>query len=126
MAEHVSAVIFSNSGTVAKFNRMGVVTGFGSDRIKMYRVGVAVDHDPGAIGPKQFEMNIRSADYTENWVEGLEVYHNPQASIPLDPSLLPGAAHIFLDDNGIIVARVPPWHPMVSRTVMTGPALDGR
>jgi hypothetical protein len=31
--ENVSAVLFSNSGTISKFNRMGVVAGFGSRRV---------------------------------------------------------------------------------------------
>lgn len=36
-AENVSAVLFSNSGTIAKFNRMGVVGGFGSRRVLVMR-----------------------------------------------------------------------------------------
>jgi hypothetical protein len=31
-AENVSAVLFSNSGTIAKFNRMGTLAGFGSSK----------------------------------------------------------------------------------------------
>jgi hypothetical protein len=34
-AENVSAVLFSNSGTIAKFNRVGALPGFGSSRRKI-------------------------------------------------------------------------------------------
>ena len=36
-AENVAAVVFSNSGTIAKFNRMGLLAGFGSRRLRLVR-----------------------------------------------------------------------------------------
>src|SRR5439155_20616393 len=39
-AERVSAVLFSNSATLSKFNRMGKLAGFGSDRVLMTRIGI--------------------------------------------------------------------------------------
>ena len=47
-AENISAVLFSNSGTISKFNRMGVIAGFGSNEIRVFREGTAFDHDPNA------------------------------------------------------------------------------
>ena len=120
-AEHISAVIFSNSGTVSKFNRMGVVAGFGSDHIRMVREGFLFDHDPNAAEPKHFRVNVRYPEYRESWVEGLEVYHNPRALRPLDPLLLPGAAHIRLLEDGQVDARLPSRHPASSRTLILAP-----
>jgi len=120
-AEKISAVIFSNSGTISKFNRMGFMTRFGSNRVQMKRIGVAANNDPNATTPVKFEHDISLEDYSESWVEGLEVYHNPQAAIPLDAGMFPGAAHIQLSDSGEIMATLPEWHPLSSRTFVGMP-----
>lgn len=121
-AENVSAVIFSNSGTISKFNRMGAITGFGSNRIRLVREGLVYDHDPNAAAPKPFRLDVGSASYSETWVEGLEVYHNPQAKQPLHPALFPSAAHIRLREDGSIDAQLPEWHPISSRTFILAPS----
>ena len=43
--ENVSAVLFSNSGTVSKFNRMGKLAGFGDPGVKMTRIGKCYDYE---------------------------------------------------------------------------------
>src|SRR5262249_27517103 len=53
-AENISAVLFSNSGTIAKFNRMGHLAGFGSKRLIILRDGFLYDPDPDAADPKVF------------------------------------------------------------------------
>ncbi len=40
-AENVSAVLFSSTGTMSKFNRMGRLAGFGDPSIRMFRYGAA-------------------------------------------------------------------------------------
>jgi hypothetical protein len=47
-AENVSAVLFSNAGTLAKFDRMGVAAGFAEPNHKYYRIGLAYDADPNS------------------------------------------------------------------------------
>jgi len=115
-AENVSAVIFSNSGTIAKFNRMGILGGFGSDRVLAIREGACVDHDPNAMAPKPFRHVVNAADYSESWGEGLSVFHNPRALIPLPQHFIEGAAHHFLQDGGQIHTQTPEWHPHWSVT----------
>lgn len=120
-AENVSAVIFSNSGTISKFNRMGQLGGFGSARVVMVREGTVLDHDPDAAEPVRFRRNVSDPGYSETWVEGLDVFHNPQAVVPLDPEMLPGAAHLYLERDGRIRAVAPLWHPLGSRTLISTP-----
>lgn len=115
-AQNVSAVIFSNSGTISKFNRMGMIAGFGSSQVEMVRQGTRTNLEPGAVAPVLFEFDVHDPDYKETWVEGLDVYHNPTASIPLDPDLLPGAAHHFLEEDGSTSSFCPDWHPLGSLT----------
>src|ERR1019366_5920566 len=91
-AEHVSAVIFNSGGTLAKFNRMGVRAGFGTDNVILIHSGTAADPAPDASEPVKFVQFVTKG-YPGTWVEGMDVYHNPNALHPLDPDLLPGAAH---------------------------------
>lgn len=114
-AENVSAVIFNSTGTLAKFNRMGVRAGFGTDNVILIRRGTAVDLDPDASKPLDF-VQVVSEGYPETWIEGMDVYHNPNALHPLDPGLLPGAAHHELMPDGQIRTTAPAWKPFDSRT----------
>jgi len=115
-SEHVSAVISSNAGTIAKFNRLGIIGKFGSKRVLLIRTGKMVDHNPNARHPKLFKVFVNAAGYEEDWIEGLNVYHNPNAKIPLRMEMLPGAAHHFCDDAGQITSYTPHFHPMSSTT----------
>ncbi len=59
---------------------------------------------------------VNQSDYTETWVEGLDVYHNPRAKFPITPETLPGAAHHILRPDGQIDSLTPEWHPLGSIT----------
>jgi len=115
-AENVSAVLFNNSATIAKFNRMGVIADFGSKRVKLIRQGTAVDFDPNAAAPVTFRKIVNAAEYTETWVEGADVFHNPRALHPLDPEMIPGAAHHHLLEDGTLRSVSPNWQPLSSIT----------
>ena len=49
--EHVSAVIFSNAGTVSQFQRIAIEHGLGSDDITVIRTGTCYNADPDAVEP---------------------------------------------------------------------------
>ena len=118
-AENISAVIANASATISKFNRMGVMAGFGSRRVRLTRVGLVADPDPNASCPLQFVHEVNASDYAETWLEGMDVYHNPNAKHPLDPMMLIGPAHHFLRPDGQVETLAPAWHPMSSRTFIT-------
>jgi hypothetical protein len=111
-AENVSAVIVNAQGTLPKFNRLGHLAGFGSKRIRMVRTGVALDASHGM----PFVQTVHEPGYRESWVEGMTVFHNPRAAIPLSPDLIPGACHQFLQADNSIVSLTPEFHPMFSST----------
>ncbi|GAB3843034.1 hypothetical protein [Hymenobacter jeollabukensis] len=115
-SEHISGVLFSNSGTISKFNRMGVLAGFGLENVTLLRHGSAVNHDPNATEPLPFIHRVDPTVYTESWSEGLELYHNPNSLHPLDPALLPNIAHYHLLEDGLLQGITPKWHPLVSHT----------
>lgn len=104
---HVSAVIFSNAATLAKFNRMGFLAGWRPAGVTMIRSGILFDRTPGALEPIPFEMSVGSSEYEalwpwgEAWCQELEVFHNPLAAYPISFDLIPGATHWFERDGDI-------------------------
>lgn len=116
-AANVSAVIVNPQGTITKFNRIGFLAGFETQNIRMVRTGVERrDWNAADPRPVPFRQEVHSQGYSETWVEGMVVLHNPHARIPLDPDLIPGAAHEFLQDDGRIISQLPPFHPLFSQT----------
>ena len=99
-AEHVSAVIFNTSATLPKFNRIGYVAGFGSRRVRMIRHGTVWNPDPDAARPIPFSVRVDDPNYDESWTEGLDVFHNPSAAIPLNAEHFPDAVHHYLQPDG--------------------------
>lgn len=114
-AENISAVLFSNSATISKFNRMGKLAGFGSRRVKMFRVGTCRNHDPNATSPRTFKIEVDEKVYQEKWRDGLSMYHNPRALNPIPIDLFPGIAHHDLED-GQLVSEMPHFFPYASIT----------
>lgn len=119
-AEHVSAVISTTAGTISKFNRMGILAGFDAGDVLMTRTGTVVNPDPEAANPLLFKAIVNAQGYRESWVEGLNVYHNPRASIPLEEYLLLGAAHHHCDAEGSRTTTAPCFHPLASSTEILG------
>jgi hypothetical protein len=117
-ANNVSAVLFNSSGTISKFNRIGVVAGFGSPRVRLVRTGLRVDLDPNASEPTPFSIAVDGA-YSETWIEGADFYHNPRATNPVDTDMFPGAAHHHLLLDGTVETMSPAWQPLTSLTSIT-------
>ena len=118
-AERVSAVLFSNSGTMAKFNRMGLQAGLETERIWMRRFGTCYHHDENASEPLEFDYVVadRSSEwgFGETWGEGMSMIHNPNALHPIDEALFPQIAHMHRE-HGQVTATIPAFHPYSSIT----------
>jgi hypothetical protein len=114
-AENISAVLFTNSGTLSKFNRMGELAGFGRTDVKMFRGGFCHDHDdPNATEPRRFYFEVTPKTYAEDWTQGVALFHNPNAKHPIPPELFSGAAHYFMH-KGRIAAVFPDFFPYSSQ-----------
>ena len=124
-SEYVSAVLLSNSATIAKFNRIGMLAGFGSPRVKMIRSGTCHNHSPGARGPAKFSVEVELGKYEETWAQGLSMYHNPNARYPIDMDMFPTIAHHFLEGN-MLRSLIPDFFPYSSRTIILTPRENGR
>lgn len=80
-AENVSAVLFSNAGTIARFDRMSVVAGFGAPEHRYQRIGFRFNPDPNAASGIPFSEDVSSPGYSEGWSDELQIFHNPNARI---------------------------------------------
>lgn len=115
-AANVSAVVSSPAGDLSKFNRMGVLAGFGSGHVALIREGNLPAPDPNATAPLRFQALVNAPDYVESWVESMNVYHNPGAVHRLDPALMPGAAHHDCWQDGQVTSSLPEMHPFGTST----------
>ena len=110
--ENISAVLANPGGTISKFNRIGFLAGFGGRDIMMMRSGYCYK---GSLTPEWFVTEVHKPGYEETWCEGLSVYHNPNARIPLSPAAVPCAAH-HTSREGRILSGQPAFDPIGSTT----------
>ena len=113
-AENISAVMFSNSGTISKFNRLAKLKGYGDPSIIMIREGTCYDHDPNAAAPLRFRYTVGGDGPEETWREGLAIYHNPNAIHKLEEKDFPGILHGFYEEY--FYTYMPEFHPFTSIT----------
>ena len=112
---YVSAVVFTNSGTHAKFTRMGYQEGFGVEHFDISRSGYCYNPDSDAMDPTYFEYSLAEPPLVESWGQGLVVNHNPNALFPLPRGYFPEALEGYIED-GEYKTEVPYWHPFSSST----------
>ncbi|OJX62916.1 MAG: hypothetical protein BGO95_10870 [Micrococcales bacterium 73-13] len=111
-SEHVSAVLFNANGTLSKFNRIGTGAGLGESRAKILHSG----HELQPDGWVAFAREV-SEGYEERWIDGLQIYHNPNALHRLDPDHFPDAAHYWWED-GRVRGVLPVGHLLASKTAV--------
>jgi len=96
--ENISAVIFANTGDEKKYLRMGIQDGFSNGKVKAIRSGAVVN--PNSELPNEFTYQVGDGSYTERWLDGVTVFHNPNARFPLSRASLKGSRHFWLE-NGV-------------------------
>jgi hypothetical protein len=115
-ADYVSAILFTNAGSHAKFTRMGYQMGVGADTVHIVRRGLAYDPAPSAMLPAYFSYNLDAPPRVEPWGEGLVVLHNPHARYPVPNGFFPFATDTRLEEGEVISTRQW-WHPINSNTI---------
>lgn len=115
-AENISAVITSSQSGIDKFNRMGILAGFGRDMKNVVRYGRKYFKKGNKAGFKNFAEEVCDGQYVETWSEGMNVYHNPRAKHKIDPKLLPLAAHYSLNKDQKFKRLIPSVYVLNSMT----------
>lgn len=127
-AKHISAVLFSNAGTVAKFSRMGFDFSL-HPYMRMLRYGFSFNETPAALVPEPFAYI--AGDAPETWGQEAVVLHNPHALYPLSQDFFAPLCQYWLVDD-TFQYTVPDLFPYLSSTLtLCGaptmmPALENR
>ena len=113
-AETVSAVAYCNQFTVPRFLRLG--TDFTApDAPHLTR------HGSCYIAGQDGDFYLRKYDHVvgsertpkETWNEGVTIFKNPNAAVPLPRDVLPASSHVSVRD-GYVYREVRGFHPLVS------------
>ncbi|MFD3553340.1 hypothetical protein ACFWWA_14640 [Streptomyces goshikiensis] len=119
-AADLSGVLFSNSHTMSKFNRIGIEQGLGNTETALARLGTCYDYTPSSATPSQFAYVVgdRPEDDLEDFCEGLHLFINPWARVPLSPVSLPGiSSHTLRESDGLLETTFPTgFRPFLSKT----------
>lgn len=122
--EHISGILFSNSGTIPKFNRMGYQAGYHRGNVLMVRRGTAFNHDRNSALPHKFQYDLDFPPVEETWGQGLVFSHNPKALHPLPRHFFREATALYYED-GTLPADVPAtFVPLSSITIISSPEDD--
>lgn len=119
-AEHVSAILFCNDATIAKFNRLGQQRQ-PAGAARMLRHGACLSDD-GAVSASTgyiYEVGRKGA-HIETWNEGTVLIHNPRAVQPLPANWLGAAAELEFSDGRIVERFATGFHPISSHTELFG------
>lgn len=119
-SEHVAAVAFNSQGTIAKFNRMGIKCGFDPEGVRLIHEGKRLNASGDEPELVRFSETVE-VDYPEDWVDGMNIFHNPNALHPLSPDLIPGATHHNMSPDGDMLAIHPTEHVVSSKTYIVVP-----
>lgn len=115
-AEHVSGVLFSNAGTIAKFNRMGHQGDHHDPALRIFRYGTCYRWDPNATLPEPFVYEVGDEEAVESWRQGTVLIKNPNALHPLPDEWFGASAEEDLVEGQIIPIFAEPFHPYMSLT----------
>lgn len=125
-AENVSAVLFCNSGTIAKFNRMGHQGDYKTRGVRMLRWGTRYQHDPNASMPIPFLYEVGAPEgHEETWGEGTVLIHNPYALYPLPQQWMGAAVEQTLSNDQVVTIALERFLPYMSQTYILTNASRG-
>jgi hypothetical protein len=122
-AENVSAVLFSNAGTIAKFDRMGVQAGFAPIGHHYVRNGVLMRLENDDLVREGFSRHIGIDGSIEGWADELQIYHNPNAKHPIGPEAFLGITQHFWE-NGTLKTLLQRELILSSTTTIIGRMTD--
>lgn len=123
-AQHLSAVLFSNGGTAAQFNRIGAQRGYADEETRIVRLGTCADPDPNAVLPGLFGYVVGDGTHEETFAETMHLLHNPHAAVPLPNGALPKVAE-WTADGALLTTTHHGFSPFAGLTrVYHGPGAD--
>jgi hypothetical protein len=98
--EHVSAILWTNAGTVPKFTRAALAGPYPDEEVTMLRFGTMNDPDPNAHQPLPFAYIVGDQEAPdETWGQEAMLIHNPNALHPVPTGLFETVNETVLEDG---------------------------
>ncbi len=115
-AEAISAVLYCNQFTIPRFLRLAMdLTAPNAPRVTRHGTCYLARND-GDYSLEEFSYLVGSPNAPkEPWSNGVTIFENPNARIPLRRDALPCSSHISVRD-GYVFREVRGFHPVVSFT----------
>lgn len=122
-SENVSAVLWTNAGTVPKFTRMALAGPYPDDDVSMVRFGCMYDPDPNAHNPLPFAYIVGEPDApTETWGQEANLFHNPKAKYPIPKDLFETLTNSEMIEGQYVDHIVDEFKPVMSMSnLINGP-----
>jgi len=115
-AEHISAVLFTNTGTLPKFLRMGHQGPYRDPDLKVLRFGTRYRDDPDSTQAAPFLYEVGEPDAVETWRQGTVLIKNPRPLHPLPAGWFPTGIEEELVDGKTVATAREPFLPYASMT----------
>lgn len=113
-ARSVSAILYCNAFTVPRFFRLATPLDRTEEMVAIRRGMCYVEHSETEILLRDFEYRVGSPSWPlETWSEGVTLFHNPNALVPVPSGFLPSTSNFSVRD-GCLVRDVQGFHPVVS------------
>lgn len=114
-AAPISAVLYCNPFTVPKFLRLAIDHGaLGAPRLVRHGKCYVARKDDYSLEEFIYVVGSKGAP-KETWGEGVTIFENPNADVPLPRDFLPASSH-FSVREGYVYREVRGFHPVVSVT----------
>ncbi|MGO7450564.1 hypothetical protein ACCS81_00970 [Rhizobium ruizarguesonis] len=98
--EHVSAVLWTNAGTVPKFTRVALAGPYPDEDLTVLRFGTMNDPDPNAHQPLPFAYIVGDPGTPEEtWGQEAMLIHNPNALYPVPTGLFETVTETVLENG---------------------------
>ncbi|SFJ30108.1 hypothetical protein SAMN02799626_01490 [Caulobacter sp. UNC279MFTsu5.1] len=114
-ARPISAIAYCNGFTVSKFWRLSSPDIFRT-RVRAVRKGhCLVELSDNPCQPRRYGFEVGDpAAPQETWAEGVTLFLNPNADIPLVPAVLPASCTMAMTRGGSLMKCVSGFHPLTS------------
>lgn len=115
LTSNISGILYSNSGTMGKFMRMGYQAGYGKDIISFFYSGSCHNYDPKSIGIAQFMQQVKRGgaviDFKDEWRFGLSLFHNQNATVPIGYEIFDDITQVKYELDGGLFSKHIFFHP---------------
>jgi hypothetical protein len=120
-ARTISAIAYCNGFTVSKFWRLSSPQMF-QTTVQALRQGfclAGLSDDP--LQPREYVFKVADpAAPQETWAEGVTLFLNPNAAVPLPSDMLPASCTMAKIAGGALIKCISDFHPITS-TMIAGP-----